>query len=85
MTRYNYFQYGYLNKLSLIPYYLFLLDHLDSDFLPFTFHLEDGKRCSQPHSVEYDWLGPYLTQNTQGRYILILPVVLMTPTRMLYP
>ena len=30
------------------------------------------------HSVEYDWLGPYLTQNTQGQYILILPAVLIT-------
>ena len=34
-----------------------------------------GERQPQAHSVKYDWLGPELTQNTQGRNILILPVV----------
>ena len=42
-------------------------------------HLEYGERRSQPYSDEYDWLGPDLTQNTRGRYILIFPVVLITP------
>ena len=42
-----------------------------------------GERFSQPYYGEYDWLGPYLIQNTQGRYILILPAFLMALTRML--
>ena len=44
--------------------------------------MEDSGRRSQPYCREYDWLGPDLTQNTRGRYILILPAVLITPTRM---
>ena len=46
----------------------------DSDVLPFTFNVEDGEIRSQSHSREYYWLGPYLTQNTQGLYIPLLPV-----------
>ena len=42
--------------------------------------LEVGERRYQAHSREYDWLVPDLTLNTQGRYIPILPVVLVTPT-----
>ena len=45
--------------------------------------MEYGERRPQSHSGEYDWLDPDLTQNTQGRYILILPEVLITPTHML--
>ena len=41
--------------------------------------MEDGERRSQPHSVERDWLGPDITQNTPGRYILVLSAVLVTP------
>ena len=42
--------------------------------------MEGGERNFQSHSVEYYWLGPDLTQNTQGRYILILPVVVVMLT-----
>ena len=42
--------------------------------------MEDGKIRPQSHSVEYDWLGPDLMRNTRARYILILPVVLITST-----
>ena len=48
---------------------------LDSNVLSFTFCVEDGERRSQPYSVEYDWLSPDLTQNTQGHYIPIFPEV----------
>ena len=41
--------------------------------------MEDGERISQSDSGEHDWLGPDLTRNIQGRYILILPVVLINP------
>ena len=41
--------------------------------------MEDGEKRSQSHSVEYDWLVPELAQNTQGRYILVLTAVLITP------
>ena len=37
--------------------------------------MEGFERCSQSHSRKYDWLGPDLMKNTQGRYILILLVV----------
>ena len=37
-------------------------------------------RHSQPYSQECDWLGPDLTQNNQGQYILIFPAVLITLT-----
>ena len=68
-----------MTKLSSTPYYLFLFNHLDSDVLPFTFRAKDEKRCSQPHSREYDWLCPDLTQNTGGCYILISAEVLINP------
>ena len=73
-----------MTKLILIPYSLFLitLDYLDSDVLPFNFRLVDSERDSHPHPREYNWLGPDLTRNTQGRYKHILPVVLITPNRM---
>ena len=29
--------------------------------------MEDGERHSQSYSDEYDWLGPDLKRNTQGR------------------
>ena len=41
--------------------------------------MEDDERHSQPYFQEYDLLGPDITQNTQGRHILIFPVVLSTP------
>ena len=43
--------------------------------------MEGCERISQLHSVEYDWLGPDLAQNTQGRYIPISPVAvaMLTP------
>ena len=44
--------------------------------------MEDGERPSQPHFEEYDLLGPDLTKNTQGQYILIFSSLLITPTRM---
>ena len=37
--------------------------------------MEGGERGSQQHYVKYSWLGPDLTQNTQGQYILIFPAV----------
>ena len=40
--------------------------------------MEGGERFSQSYPIEYDWLGPELTLNTWGRYILILPIVLVT-------
>ena len=43
--------------------------------------MEDGKRRSQSHSGEYDWLGPELMRNKQGGYILIFLAVLITPTK----
>ena len=44
--------------------------------------MEDGKVRPQSHSGEYDWLVPELTRNTRGRHIPVLPVFLITPTRM---
>ena len=44
--------------------------------------MEDGERRSQPYYGEHYLLGPDFTQNTQGRYILIFPVVLITLTHM---
>ena len=41
--------------------------------------MEDGETRSQSHPVEYDWLGPDLTRNTRGRYILIFTTVLISP------
>ena len=71
--------------MSLIPYYLFLL----SIYAPMFFSsppLGIWWKFSQPYSGEYNWLGPDLTLNTRGRYILIFPVVLITPTcRVVYP
>ena len=45
--------------------------------------MEGGERRPQPYSVEYNWLGPDLTQNTRGQYIPILMVafVMLTPSR----
>ena len=80
MNQYNQFQFWYgsieSDSLFLIP-----LDYSDSDILPFTFHVEDGKRCHQSHSRKYDWLVPDLTKNTRGCYILIFLGVLITPTK----
>ena len=45
--------------------------------------MEYGERHSQPYYREYDWLVPYVTQNTQGLYIRIFPEVLINPTHML--
>ena len=39
--------------------------------------MEDGHRCPQSYSGEYGWLGPDITQNTRGRYILILAAILI--------
>ena len=44
--------------------------------------MEYGERHFHPYSDEYDWLGPDLMQNTPGQYIVIFPVVLIIPTRM---
>ena len=44
--------------------------------------MEDGEILRQSHSVEYDWLVPEIMQHTRRRYILILPEVLITMTRM---
>ena len=41
--------------------------------------MEDDERHYQPYSREYDWVGPDLTQNTRGRYILISLEFLITP------
>ena len=43
--------------------------------------MEDVERRSQSNSVEYDWLGPDLTRNTKGRYILIFLAVLISLTK----
>ena len=60
--------------------YLAWFNYFDSDVIPLTFRVGDCERNFQSHSRSYDRLGPDLTQNTWGRYILILPVVLATPT-----
>ena len=73
----NWFQSGDFNKLTLIPYSLFLLNYLYSDVLPFNFCVGYCEIRSQPYYREYDWLGPYLTWNTRGCYILILPAFLI--------
>ena len=39
--------------------------------------MEGGERRSQSHSIEYNWLGSDLTQNTRERYIPILAVVVV--------
>ena len=44
--------------------------------------MEDGERHPKPYYRECDWLGPYLTRNTRGEYILILPAAII-PTRMI--
>ena len=53
-----------MTMLSSIPYSLFLFNYLGSNVLPFTFHVEDGERRSQPYSGEYDWLNLDLMRNT---------------------
>ena len=45
------------------------------DCYPLHHPMEGGERGSQQHYGEYSWLGPDLTQNTQGQYILIFPAV----------
>ena len=60
--------------------YLTWFDYFESDFLPFTFRVEDGERFSQSNSGEYYFLGQYPTLNTRGRYIPIYPVVIISPT-----
>ena len=49
-------------------HYIFRIpfNYLDSDFLPLTFHMEDGKRRSQLCYYEHDLFIPHLTQNNQG-------------------
>ena len=39
------------------------------------------ERHFQLHSGEYDWLVTELTQNTRGEYVIILLLVLITPTK----
>ena len=39
--------------------------------------MEGGERILQLHPGEYDYLVPDLMQSTQGRYIFILPVVVV--------
>ena len=46
---------------------------LNSDVLPFTFHVEDGERRSQLCSDEHAWFIPDLTQNTQGQWCPNIP------------
>ena len=58
---------------------MYFFELFSFNILPFIFHLEDGERRSQPYSGEYDWLGPDLTRNTRGQYILVFPAVLVTP------
>ena len=84
MTQSNQFMSRNLSELNLISYSLFLLIVYTPMLFPSP-PLEDVERHSQLYSGEYDWLGPYLTQNTRGQYILILLAVLITPTCMLYP
>ena len=38
------------------------------------------KETPNLYPVEYDWLGPDLTQNTWGQYIPILPVLVFILT-----
>ena len=72
---------GSLSELSLITYSLFLItfNYLDSDVIPFASTSKTVKDTRNHITKEYDWLGPDLTQNTQGWYILILPEVLIAP------
>ena len=60
--------------------YLTQFNYFDSDVLTFTFCMEDGERCPQSHSVEYDWIGPEPTRNSRRRYISTLLVSLITQT-----
>ena len=73
---YNYFHSFEFTWLSLI---IFL--HIESYVLTFTLHVEDGEIRSQSYYREYDWLGPDTALNTQGQYILIFLVVLITLTK----
>ena len=43
--------------------------------------MEYSERHPKSSFVEYDWLVQDLMQNTQGKYILILPVDLITITK----
>ena len=79
-TRFNWFLSGYFIESILIPYSVSLFI-LRSSFL--CLHLDYGERNYQPYSREYDWLGPDLTRNTWGLYILILPGALITLTLIL--
>ena len=83
----NYFQSFDLIQLVSVfwiylikSYYLNWFNYFDFDVLHSIFRMEDGERRSQSYYREYDWLGPYPTHNTQGRYTTILPVVLITTT-----
>ena len=49
-------------------------------FFPSSSVWKKVERRSQSHFREYGWLGPDPTWNTRGWYILMFPVVLITPT-----
>ena len=71
ITSYSLTWFNYFESASLI---LLNCSHLHPP-------AEGGKRRSQLYSRELYWLGPYLTQNTWGRYIPILSVefVMLNP------
>ena len=56
-------------------HYLFRIPftYLDSNVLPFTFHVEDGEIRSRSCCDEYDRFSLDLTQNTQGRLFPNIP------------
>ena len=51
-------------------HYLFHIpfNYLDSDIIPFNFHLEDGERCFESCYDEHDWFIPDFTRNNRGRW-----------------
>ena len=53
-----------MKQIEFHSLFFVLFNDLDSDVLPFTFHVEYGERSPQPSTDEHDWFGPDLTQNT---------------------
>ena len=69
-----------LNQVRLFEsIYLTGFNYFDHD-VPFTLRVEYGEIYPQSNSGEYDWLVSNHTWNTRGRYIPIIPLVLITPT-----
>ena len=54
-----------LKKTEFHSPFRITFNSLDSNVIPFTFHLEDGEIRSQSCSDEHDWFSPDLTWNTR--------------------